>query len=106
MKHIRRTMAAEYSRDLSEKVRRSLHLLIAQGFWIGGEPPYGYRRELIDRAGRTHEGRDGRVWKKQQGVHVRLLVEETLVCASLRISILRRAVRRSVERYASVLAQR
>lgn len=74
MKHIRRTMAAEYSRDLSEKVRRALHSLIAQGYWIGGEPPYGYRREIIDRAGRAHAGRDSRIWKKQQGVHVRLIL--------------------------------
>lgn len=44
LKHLKRTMAAEFSRDLSAKIRRSKRGLRGLGFWTGGPPGYGLRR--------------------------------------------------------------
>jgi len=51
LKHLKRVMAAEYSRDLSAKVRRAQRGLQAQGYWVGGSPGYGLRRLSIGPAG-------------------------------------------------------
>jgi DNA invertase Pin-like site-specific DNA recombinase len=53
MKSIRRAMAAEFSRDLSAKVRWGREKAGALGFWVGGPPGYGYRRQLVRQRGRT-----------------------------------------------------
>jgi DNA invertase Pin-like site-specific DNA recombinase len=50
MKAIKRTMAAEYSRELSEKVRRGKLRLAAAGF-SQTKPGYGLRRLLVDENG-------------------------------------------------------
>jgi len=47
MKALKRSMAAEYSRELSEKVRRGQDRLAKLGFWQGGHPGYGLRRMLV-----------------------------------------------------------
>lgn len=47
VKHMKRAMAAEYSRDLSAKLSRAMSGLAAQGFWMGGPAPFGYRRQAI-----------------------------------------------------------
>ncbi|MBU1374887.1 MAG: recombinase family protein [Alphaproteobacteria bacterium] len=47
VKHLKRAMAAEYSRELSVKVSRAKGGLARQGFWCGGPPAYGYRRRMI-----------------------------------------------------------
>jgi DNA invertase Pin-like site-specific DNA recombinase len=47
MKALKRTMAAEYSRELSEKVRKGQGRLAQMGFWQGGQPGYGLRRMLL-----------------------------------------------------------
>ena len=47
MKALKRSMAAEYSRELSEKVRRGQACLAGMGFWQGGQPGYGLRRMLL-----------------------------------------------------------
>lgn len=46
-KFMKRAMAAEFSRDLSRKVFAGKCRLIQLGFWQGGPPGYGLRRELI-----------------------------------------------------------
>jgi len=51
LKHLKRVMAAEYSRDLSMKVRRAQRGLQAQGYWVGGSPGYGLRRLSVSPAG-------------------------------------------------------
>ena len=51
LKALRRTMAAEYSRDLSEKVWAGMCRLARKGFKLGGVPGYGLRRQLIDELG-------------------------------------------------------
>lgn len=47
LKNIKRVMAAEYSRDLSAKVSGAQLALSAEGFWQGGPPGYGLRRQQV-----------------------------------------------------------
>jgi DNA invertase Pin-like site-specific DNA recombinase len=51
-KALKRSMAAEFSRELSEKVFRGKTLLAQMGFWMGGPPGYGYRRCMISADGK------------------------------------------------------
>ena len=53
MKALKRTMAGEYSRELSVKVRAGLCRLGRAGFKLGGRAPYGLSRVLVDASGRT-----------------------------------------------------
>lgn len=46
-KNLKRSMAAEYSRDLSDKVARAQKNLAARGFWQGGPCGYGFRRMAV-----------------------------------------------------------
>lgn len=50
-KQMKRTMAAEFSRELSVKVKTSKDSLRAAGFWMGGNPGFGYRRQMVRRDG-------------------------------------------------------
>ncbi|MFO0821520.1 MAG: recombinase family protein [Pirellulales bacterium] len=43
-----RFRAAQYSRELSDKVWRGCMKITEQGYWAGGSPPYGTRRLLLD----------------------------------------------------------
>lgn len=43
-----RFRAAQYSRELSDKVWRGCVKITEQGYWAGGSPPYGLRRLLLD----------------------------------------------------------
>ena len=45
VKTLKRAMAAEYSRELSAKVVQAKDQLGAAGYWIGGSPGYGLRRQ-------------------------------------------------------------
>lgn len=51
MKNIKRTMAAEYSRDLSDKMHKSLCKVTSLGYHGGGMPNYGLRRMLVSHTG-------------------------------------------------------
>jgi len=51
MKAVKRTMAGEYSRELSCKVFAGQCRLIEMGFRQGGAAGYGLRRQLVDRNG-------------------------------------------------------
>ena len=51
VKNLKRTMAAEYSRDLSEKVHRALCRFVAGGFKAGGVAGYGLRRMCVAHTG-------------------------------------------------------
>lgn len=51
VKAIKRAMAAEYSRELSDKVVRSHRYYAERGFHQGGAPNYGLRRMLVDASG-------------------------------------------------------
>jgi DNA invertase Pin-like site-specific DNA recombinase len=55
MKALKRTMAAEYSRELGVKVLAGQKRLAGLGFKQGGVPGYGLRRMLISAAGLTKQ---------------------------------------------------
>jgi DNA invertase Pin-like site-specific DNA recombinase len=52
LKSLKRTMAAEYSRELSVKVYEGQLRLVGLGFRAGGTPPYGLRRLLVSGDGK------------------------------------------------------
>jgi DNA invertase Pin-like site-specific DNA recombinase len=47
LKHIKRAMAGEFSRELSAKVALAQGRLAAQGYWQGGPAGYGLRRRVV-----------------------------------------------------------
>jgi DNA invertase Pin-like site-specific DNA recombinase len=47
MKALKRAMAAEYSRELSEKVTLAMTHMVRDGLWPGAMPGYGLRRMLV-----------------------------------------------------------
>jgi len=47
LKNIKRVMAAEYSREQSNRVLRAAKRVASMGFHAGGSVPYGYRRMLV-----------------------------------------------------------
>lgn len=51
MKGLKRIMAGEYSRELSEKTFTGQSRLARLGYRVGGAPGYGYRRLLLDSDG-------------------------------------------------------
>jgi DNA invertase Pin-like site-specific DNA recombinase len=51
MKSIKRSMAAEFSRELSKKVFAGQSRLVGLGYMVGGKAPYGLRRLLVDASG-------------------------------------------------------
>lgn len=51
MKNVRRIMAGEFSRDLSEKTWAGQSRLASLGYKMGGKAGYGLRRLLVDRNG-------------------------------------------------------
>jgi len=48
VKNIKRVMAAEFSRELSAKVFAGASRLAGLGFKMGGPPPYGLERRVVD----------------------------------------------------------
>jgi DNA invertase Pin-like site-specific DNA recombinase len=53
LKSLKRSMAAEYSRELSAKVYAGQCRLVKAGFHMGGPPGYGLRRMLVDADGNS-----------------------------------------------------
>jgi DNA invertase Pin-like site-specific DNA recombinase len=51
MKALKRVMAAEYSRELSERTTLAIARLVRDGFWGGASPGYGLRRMLVGKNG-------------------------------------------------------
>ena len=51
LKTLKRVMAAEFSRELSTKVFAGQCRISSMGFWHGGPPSYGLRRQLVDENG-------------------------------------------------------
>ena len=47
MKALKRAMAAEYSRELSAKVRSAQRHYASQGYWMHGTPGYGLARQSV-----------------------------------------------------------
>ena len=55
LKHLKRMMAGEYSRELSVKLSRAHHQQAQLGFRQGGKLIYGFRRLLVDGAGNPRQ---------------------------------------------------
>ena len=55
LKTMKRTMASEYSRELSAKVFAGQIRLIRLGYRQGGKPGYGFRRMLLDETGKPKQ---------------------------------------------------
>lgn len=55
LKALKRTMAGEYSRELSVKVKRGLIRLAKLGYKLGGPARYGLRRQLLDTQGKQKQ---------------------------------------------------
>ena len=55
LKALKRSMAAEFSRELGDKVFRGKSRLVQMGFWVGGQPGYGYRRLMISADGKPKQ---------------------------------------------------
>ncbi len=53
IKGLKRVMAGEYSRELSEKVHRGQSRFASMGYHVGARAPYGTRRLLVGNDGRT-----------------------------------------------------
>ena len=51
LKALKRSMAAEFSRELGEKVFRGKTRIVQLGYWVGGPPGYGYRRLMVSADG-------------------------------------------------------
>lgn len=55
IKSLKRSMAGEYSRELSVKVHAGQTRLIKNGYRQGGQAGYGLRRAIVDQAGEVTE---------------------------------------------------
>ena len=55
LKALKRSMAAEFSRELGEKVSVGKTRLVEMGFWVGGPPGYGYRRFMVSSEGKPKQ---------------------------------------------------
>ena len=55
LKALKRSMAAEFSRELGEKVFRGKSRIAQLGFWVGGPPGSGYRRLMVSATGKRKQ---------------------------------------------------
>jgi len=55
LKALKRSMAAEFSRELSEKVHRGKTRIVKLGYWVGGQAGYGYRRMMLSASGKPKQ---------------------------------------------------
>lgn len=55
LKALKRSMAAEFSRELGEKVFRGKARLAQLGFWVGGPSGSGYRRLMVSASGKRKQ---------------------------------------------------
>jgi DNA invertase Pin-like site-specific DNA recombinase len=55
LKALKRSMAAEFSRELGDKVFRGKTRIVQMGFWVGGPPGYGFRLLMVSANGRSKQ---------------------------------------------------
>jgi len=55
LKAMKRSMAAEFSRELGAKVFEGKSRLVKLGFWVGGKAGYGYRRMMLSATGKQKQ---------------------------------------------------
>jgi len=63
LKALKRTMAGEYSRELSVKVSAGQRRLVAMGFWQGGYAPFGMARQIVGQDGEKKQILQPGEWK-------------------------------------------
>jgi DNA invertase Pin-like site-specific DNA recombinase len=63
LKALKRTMAGEFSRDLSVKISDGQRRLASMGFWQGGEAPFGMAGRIVDEKVRPKEILSAGQWK-------------------------------------------
>jgi DNA invertase Pin-like site-specific DNA recombinase len=63
LKALKRTMAGEYSRELSVKIFDGQRRLAAMGFWQGGSAPFGMQRRIVSQHGEPKEILEFGQWK-------------------------------------------
>ncbi len=63
LKALKRTMAGEYSRELSVKIAVGQRRLASMGYWQGGYSPFGYQRQILSPDGSRKEVLRYRQWK-------------------------------------------
>ncbi len=63
LKSLKRTMAGEYSRELSVKVSAGQRRLASMGFWQGGFAPFGFVRQLVSQNGEPKQILNDGEWK-------------------------------------------
>lgn len=51
IKHVKRTMAAEFSRETSARMTKAKMVLRQRNYWTGGLPGFGFRRAVVDQVG-------------------------------------------------------
>ncbi len=73
IKQLKRTMAAEYSRELSEKISLVKRGLSREGYWQGGAPGFGLRRQSVARDGRPVAVQEYGEWSARGGGRTRLV---------------------------------
>ena len=67
VKHLKRAMAAEFSRELSVKVGSAQRRLAEIGFWQGGPPGFGLRRRVVKPDGGLGAVLEAGEWKAVVG---------------------------------------
>jgi DNA invertase Pin-like site-specific DNA recombinase len=67
VKHLKRAMAAEYSRELSAKVAQAQRGLAEKGYWRGGTCGYGFRRCAVAPDGTAAQVMEPGEYKGLQG---------------------------------------
>ena len=74
IKHVKRTMAAEFSRESSQRLSRAKMVLRERNYWTGGQGGFGFRRAIIDADGVVvHVCDDGERFERP-GCHTRLVL--------------------------------
>jgi DNA invertase Pin-like site-specific DNA recombinase len=79
-----RFRAAQYSKELSDKVFRGCVKITQQGYWAGGKPPYGLQRLLLDEMRRPVQRLAPGQRKSIQNQRVTLAPGESLQVATVR----------------------
>ncbi len=89
LKALKRSMAGEYSRELSGKVFAAQCRLARMGYKLGGKPGYGFRRLLLDTNGKPLVRLEDGQWKYLASQHVKLVLgpEEELAIVRLIYSL-------------------
>lgn len=73
LKNLKRSMAGEYSRELSAKVYAAQEQLVLKGFHPGGPAAYGWRRMAVSSDGRPRQLLDSGERSPFRGDHVTLV---------------------------------